>query len=123
MSTPVGPYTPIVRAGNWLVCSGQLGLSATADGGAPARVDGGPGAQLTQAVANAAALLAGEGASLADVVKTTVFATDPADFPVVNEAYVAAFGDHRPARSMVAVTALPMGAAVEVEVWALVDGD
>ena len=118
MSTPVGPYTPLVRAGPWLVCSGQLGLAAAADGGTPALVDGGPGPQLTQAVANAAALLAGEGATLADVVKTTVFATDAADFPVVNEAYVAAFGDHRPARSMVAVSALPMGAAVEIEVWA-----
>jgi len=119
MSTPVGPYTPIVRAGAWLVCSGQLGLAPSDDGGAPALVDGGPGPQLTRAVANAAALLAGEGASLTDVVKTTVFTTDPADFPVVNEAYVAAFGDHRPARSMVAVSALPMGAAVEIEVWAL----
>ena len=69
-------------------------------------------------MANAGELLAGEGASLSDVVKTTVFATDPADFPVINEAYVAAFGDHRPARSMVAVSALPMGAAVEIEVWA-----
>jgi 2-iminobutanoate/2-iminopropanoate deaminase len=84
-------------------------------------VDGGPGPQLTQAVANAAGLLAAEGASLADVVKTTVFATDAAHFPEVNEAYVAAFGDHRPARSMVAVTALPMGAAVEIEVWARVE--
>ena len=118
MSTPVGPYTPLVRAGSWLVCSGQLGLAIGADDGAPALVAGGPGPQLTQAVANAASLLAGEGATLADVVKTTVFATDPADFPVVNEAYVAAFGDHRPARSMVAVSALPMGAAVEIEVWA-----
>jgi 2-iminobutanoate/2-iminopropanoate deaminase len=98
MSTPVGPYTPIVRAGSWLICSGQLGLASGAGGGAPALVDGGPGPQLTQAVANAAALLAGEGASLAQVVKTTVFTTDPSDFPVVNEAYVAAFGDHRPAR-------------------------
>ena len=58
---------------------------------------------------------------MSEVVKTTVFATDPADFAVVNEAYVAAFGDHRPARSMVAVTALPMGAAVEIEVWAHLD--
>jgi 2-iminobutanoate/2-iminopropanoate deaminase len=123
MSTPVGPYTPIVRAGSWLVCSGQLGITPGADGGAPVLVDGGPGAQLTQAVANAAALLSGEGASLTDVVKTTVFATDAGDFPVVNEAYVAAFGDHRPARSMVAVSALPMGAAVEIEVWALVERD
>jgi len=117
MSTPVGPYTPIVRAGSWLICSGQLGIAPGAEG-APALVDGGPGPQLTRAVANAAALLEGEGASLADVVKTTVFATDPADFPVVNEAYVEAFGGHRPARSMVAVSALPMGAAVEIEVWA-----
>ena len=121
MSTPVGPYTPIVRAGSWLICSGQLGLAPGADGGAPALVDGGPGPQLARAVANAEALLSGEGASLADVVKTTVFTTDPADFPVVNEAYVAAFGDHRPARSMVAVSALPMGALVEIEVWALVE--
>ncbi len=119
MSPPVGPYTPIVRAGSWLVCSGQLGLAPTPGGGAPALVEGGAGPQLAQAVANAVALLAGEGASLADVVKTTVFATDAADFPVVNEAYVAAFGDHRPARSMVAVSALPMGADVEIEVWAL----
>ncbi|MGA2837431.1 MAG: RidA family protein [Acidimicrobiales bacterium] len=118
MSTPVGPYSPIVRAGSWLICSGQLGLAPATGGGAPALVDGGPGAQLTQAVANAAALLVANGASLEDVVKTTVFAIDPADFPVVNEAYVAAFGGHRPARSMVAVSALPMGAAVEIEVWA-----
>ena len=123
MSTPVGPYTPVVRAGSWLVCSGQLGLAPAADGGALTLVDGGPGPQLSRAVANAEALLAGEGASLADVVKTTVFATDAADFPVVNEAYVAAFGDHRPARSMVAVSARPMGAAVEIEVWARVGPD
>ncbi|MGD0882606.1 MAG: RidA family protein [Acidimicrobiales bacterium] len=118
MSTPVGPYTPVVRAGSWLICSGQLGIAPAAGGGHPALVDGGPGAQLTQAVANAGALLAANGASLVDVVKTTVFAVDPADFPVINEAYVAAFGGHRPARSMVAVSALPMGAAVEIEVWA-----
>jgi len=121
VSTPVGPYTPIVRAGSWLICSGQLGLAPGTAGGPPALVDGGTGPQLTQAVANAAALLAGEGASLADVVKTTVFVTDPAEFPVVNEAYVAAFGDHRPARSMVAVSGLPMGASVELEVWATHD--
>ncbi len=52
------------------------------------------------------------------MVKTTVFVTDSGHFPSVNEAYVAFFGTHRPARSMVAVSALPAGAAVEVEVWA-----
>jgi 2-iminobutanoate/2-iminopropanoate deaminase len=117
MSTPVGPYSPIVRAGSWLICSGQLGLAPGEDG-TPALVAGGCGPQLRQAVANAAGLLESEGASLTDVVKTTVFATDSADFPVVNEAYLEAFGAHRPARSMVAVSALPMGAAVEIEVWA-----
>ena len=117
MSTPVGPYTPIVRAGDLLICSGQLGLAASGPD-SPGLVAGGPGPQLTQAIANAAALLASHGASLGEVVKTTVFATDSADFPVINDAYVAAFGEHRPARSMVAVAALPMNAAVEIEVWA-----
>ena len=121
MSTPVGPYSPIVSAGPWLICSGQLGLAPGPGDGTPALVEGGPAAQLTQAVANAVALLESRGASLADVVKTTVFATDAADFPAVNEAYVAAFGGHRPARSMVAVSALPMGADVEIELWAHLD--
>ena len=67
MSKPVGPYTPIVRAGEWLVVSGQLGL---ADG---KLLTGGLEAELRQAVANLAGLLASEGASLTDVVKTTVF--------------------------------------------------
>jgi len=111
---PVGPYTPIVRAGDWLVCSGQVGQS----GGAI--VEGGVAAQLTQAVANLEGLLEANGASLADIVKTTVFLTDMADFGLMNETYVAAFGDHRPARSAIGVAALPLGAAVEIEAWAWV---
>jgi 2-iminobutanoate/2-iminopropanoate deaminase len=130
MNTPVGPrgpYTPIVRAGPWLICSGQLGLAPPPPGtpgsgppadAAPVLVDGGAPAQLSQALANARQLLDDHGATPEDVVKTTVFVTDPGQFPAVNEAYVAFFGDHRPARSMVAVSALPAGAAVEVEVWA-----
>lgn len=114
MSTPgpVGPYTPVVRAGEWRIVSGQLGLS----GGS--LVDGGVAAQTTQAVANLARLLAGEGLGLDAVAKTTVFLTDIADYPLMNEAYTAAFGDHRPARSAVAVAGLPLSAAVEVEAWA-----
>jgi 2-iminobutanoate/2-iminopropanoate deaminase len=114
MTTPIGPYTPIVRAGEWLVCSGQLGLR---DG---ALVDGGVRDQTRQAIANLAALLAGEGASLADVVKTTVFLAHISDFALVNEVYVEGFGDHRPARSAIAVAALPMGGLVEIEAWARV---
>jgi 2-iminobutanoate/2-iminopropanoate deaminase len=116
MSTPIGPYSPIVSAGPWLITSGQLGLDPAAS--RPTLVDGGAPEQLTQALANAAQLLADRGAALTDVVKTLVFVTDIATFAAVNEAYVASFGDHRPARSVVEVAALPMGAVVEVEVWA-----
>lgn len=114
MTTPVGPYTPLVRAGGWLVASGQLGLvdGALAPGAAPA--------QLRQAIANLERLLGAAGASLGDVVKTTVFLTDMADYAEMNEAYTAAFGDHRPARSAVAVAGLPLGAAIEIEAWAWV---
>ena len=109
---PLGPYTPVVRAGDWVICSGQVGLR---DG---ALVEGGIAAQVAQAVANIATLLAGEGAGLEAVVKTTVFLADIADFQPMNDAYVAAFGAHRPARSAFAVAALPLGALVEIEAWA-----
>ena len=113
MAKPLGPYTPIVRAGDWLVVSGQLGVR---DG---ALVEGGVSAQATQAVANMQTLLESEGASLESVVKTTVFLTDMADFAGMNDAYVTAFGDHRPARSSIGVAALPLaGAVVEIEAWA-----
>ena len=110
---PVGPYTSIVRAGDFLIVSGQLGR--TGDG---EFVPGGVGAQTAQAVANIAELLAGEGAGLGDVVKTTVLLASIDDYGVVNEAYVEAFGDHRPARSAFATGGLPLGALVEIEAWA-----
>lgn len=110
---PVGPYTPVVRAGDWLIVSGQLGR--TADG---QFVKGGVGPQATQAVVNIGELLEGHGSSLTDVVKTTVLLADIADYGVVNDAYVVAFGDHRPARSAFATGGLPLGALVEIEAWA-----
>ncbi len=112
----LGPYSPVVRAGPWLVCSGQLGVAPDGSG-APRLVDG-PTAQLAQALENADELLTSEGASRTDVVKTTVFVTDLGQAGALNEAYVGFFGDHRPARSMVGVAALPLGALVEVELWA-----
>jgi 2-iminobutanoate/2-iminopropanoate deaminase len=117
MSAPIGPYSPIVSAGPWLICSGQLGLSPS-EGAPPALVEGGVIAQLRQALANAAALLEAAGTDLTAVAKTTVFLTSMADYPAVNDAYAEFFGQHRPARSVVAVAGLPMGALVEVEVWA-----
>lgn len=110
----VGPYTPVVRAGDWIIVSGQLGMK---DG---AIVAGGVRAQTAQAVENLKAQLATVGATIADVKKTMCFLTDMGDFPVFNEAYVAGFGDSRPARSTIGVAALPMGGVVEIEAWAFV---
>ena len=113
---PVGPYTPIVRAGEWLVVSGQVGI---ADG---KLVPGGVAAELRQAIANLETQLATESATLSDVVKTTVFLRHMSDYAAMNDTYVEAFGDHRPARSAIGVAELPIGALVEVEAWAWVGG-
>ena len=123
VSAPVGPYRPIVAAGPWLVCSGQLGLAPrdSESPGPPELVAGGAIPQLARALANAAELLGGEGATPADVVKTTVFVTDMDDYGALNDVYTDFFGDHRPARSVVGVASLPLGAAVEVELWAYRD--
>jgi 2-iminobutanoate/2-iminopropanoate deaminase len=108
-----GPYSPAVRAGDWLVLAGQVGFDA-----ATGTMADGHAAQTRQALANVAAVLGDCGATLADVAKTTVFVTDLGAFAEVNTEYAAAFGDHRPARSTVEVAALPAGAVVEIEAWA-----
>jgi 2-iminobutanoate/2-iminopropanoate deaminase len=112
MNKPLGPYSPFVRAGDFVIVSGQGGMR---DG---AVVEGGVTAQTTQTIANLAARLADAGAELTDVVKTTCFLTDMGTFAEFNDAYAAAFGDHRPARSTVEVAALPGGMDVEIEAWA-----
>jgi 2-iminobutanoate/2-iminopropanoate deaminase len=112
MNKPLGPYTPVVRAGDFVIVSGQVGM---ADGKV---VDGGVGAQTRQVVANLVERLAEMGATLADVVKTTCFLTDMDTFAEFNEAYVSCFGDSRPARSTIGVAALPFGVVVEIEAWA-----
>jgi 2-iminobutanoate/2-iminopropanoate deaminase len=121
VSTPsappaAGPYSPAVRAGDWIVLAGQVGLDPSGGG----IVAGGVEAQARQALANIAAVLRDCGVALSDVAKTTVFVTDIGQFGVVNAAYAEAFGDHRPARSTVQVAALPGGAEVEIEAWAYV---
>ena len=112
VTAPVGPYSPVVRAGDWIIVSGQLGLR---DGRI---VDGGVAEQTAQAVANLATHLASMGATLSDVSKTLCFLTDMDTFATFNEAYVTGFGDHRPARSTIGVAGLPAGGAVEIEAWA-----
>ncbi|MEL6983113.1 MAG: Rid family hydrolase, partial [Actinomycetota bacterium] len=98
-----------VRAGEWPVSSGQIRI---ADG---ALVDGGFEAQFRQAMTNLQGLFEGEGSSLSAITKTTVFLTDMADYAAMNEIYLEFFGDHRPARSAVAVAQLPLGALAEIE--------
>ncbi len=112
MNKPLGPYSPIVRAGDLLIVSGQIGVL---DG---QMVAGGIVDETRQAIANVATLLASEGASLAQVVKTTVFLKHMRDFTLMNDVYAELFGDTRPARSSVAVVELPALALVEIEAWA-----
>jgi len=112
MSKPLGPYSPVVRAGDFVIVSGQGGMS---DG---KKVEGGVAAETVQTMNNVAAQLATVGATLDDVVKTTCFLTDMENFASFNEAYAAAFGSHRPARSTIGVASLPAGFLVEVEAWA-----
>lgn len=116
MSKPVAHYSASSRAGDLLFVSGQLGLL---DG---ALVDG-VEAQTRQALENMKGVLADNGASLADIAKCTVFMTDIENFAAVNAVYADVFGDHRPARSAIAVKALPLGGLVEIEGFAQLGGD
>jgi 2-iminobutanoate/2-iminopropanoate deaminase len=106
----IGPYSPAIAVGEELYCSGQLGLDpetgVLADGVA---------AQAEQAVTNLGALLTAAGYGFDDIVKTTIFLVDLADFATVNEIYGRAFSDPFPARSTVQVAALPKGGRVEIE--------
>src|SRR5690606_35092497 len=98
----------------FLIVSGQTGSRA---GGL---VEGGLEAECRQVFANLRDVLASNGASLDDVAKTTVFLVDMQDFPAMNAIYAEEFGEHRPARSTVAVAALPVGARIEIEAWAYI---
>jgi 2-iminobutanoate/2-iminopropanoate deaminase len=106
-----GPYSPAVRAGEFLVFAGQVGVGA--DG---KLVEGGVEAETRQVLANLEAVFADCGVTWADVARTGIFLTDLGNFAAVNALYEGAIGAHRPARSTVGVAALPAGAAVEIEV-------
>lgn len=113
---PIGPYSQAISAGGVLYCSGQIPL----DPQTGMLVAGGVEAQTARVFANIEAVLAVAGTSLSRVVKTTVFLTSMADFAEMNGVYAARFGSTAPARSTVAVAALPLGARVEIEVIALI---
>ncbi|HEX5467279.1 MAG TPA: Rid family detoxifying hydrolase [Candidatus Limnocylindrales bacterium] len=114
--TAIGPYSQAIDGGpgDIVACSGQVGLD-------PASGDlvEGLEAQVRRAMANLGAVLEAAGLGYADVVKTTLFLTDIGDFGTVNAIYGESFSDPQPARSTVAVAALPKGARFEVEAIAV----
>lgn len=107
----IGPYSQAIRAGDWLHCSGQIAL----DPDTGELVGDGVREQTHRVLASLAAVLKEAGASLADVVKTTVYLADMDTFASMNEVYGEHFADHRPARATVEVSALPRGVAVEID--------
>lgn len=110
----IGPYSQATMAGGFLFSAGQIPL----DPKSGELITGDIEPQTKQVMANLTAVLAKAGIGWAEVVKTTVFLQDMADFPRFNAVYAAAIGDARPARSTVQVAALPRGVAVEVELVA-----
>jgi 2-iminobutanoate/2-iminopropanoate deaminase len=112
----IGPYSQGVIANGFLFTAGQIAL----DPATGQVIQGDVAAQTERVMQNLSAVLAAAGASWKDVVKTTVFLHDMADFPRVNEVYGRALGDTRPARSTVQVSALPRGVLVEIEAIAAV---
>ena len=121
ISTPgapraIGPYSQGVKANGFLFTAGQVGF----DPESGELVDGGIAEQTLRVLQNIRAILHAGGTDVSAVVKTTVFLVDMADFALMNEVYAEFFGDHRPARSTVAVASLPRGARVEIEVVAAI---
>lgn len=110
----VGPYSQAVRIGNFVFCSGQIPL----DPKTGQIVTGDIAAQTRRVMENITSVLRAEGLTFENIVKTTVFLTDLADFQTVNELYGSYFKSDPPARSTVQVAALPKGANVEIEVIA-----
>jgi 2-iminobutanoate/2-iminopropanoate deaminase len=111
----IGPYSQAVRNDRTVFCSGQIGLDPTTG----ALVGGGVVPECRQVMRNLTAVLAAEGLGWADVVKTTIYLVDIADFTVVNDVYAEFVSAPHPARATVAVAALPKGARVEIEATAI----
>lgn len=111
----IGPYAPLVGTGDLVFLSGQIAIDpATAALDREATIE----AQTRQVWRNIAATLATAGLRLEDVVSATVYLIDMAEFPRMNAAYAEMLGDVRPARTTVAVAALPLGARIEIAVVA-----
>src|SRR5579862_7667348 len=107
---PMGPYNPAVICGNWVFVSGQIPRDASGK-----MIDGSIEAATNQVLENLKAVLTAAGCTYLDVVKTTVFMQDLAEFDGMNKTYAAFFGEHRPARSTLQAAKLPGNARVEIE--------
>lgn len=112
VAAPRGPYSPAVRAGGYIYVSGQVPVDPATN----QAVTGDVKAETRQVLSNIQRILEGCGASMADIVKCGVFLTDVKDFAAMNEVYAEVFGASKPARTTVAVAALPLpGAHVEID--------
>ena len=114
LAPPVGPFSPGVRAGELIFLSGQVALSAQTG----RLIEGDVAAQTEQVLQNLSTLLAAAGKSFADVARVNVYLTDMKDFARMNAVYARHFEAPYPARTTVAVAALPLGAAVEIDLIA-----
>ena len=111
----IGPYSQAVKMGNFLFTSGQLGINALIG-----KLEEGVEKQAHAAMKNLGQILSAAGAGYAQIIKTTIFVKDLADFAAVNQVYASYFEGDYPARSCVQVAALPMGGLVEIEAIAKV---
>ena len=111
---PIGPYSPAIACGDLVFLSGQIPLDAATG----KLVTGDVAAQARQSLNNLKGVLEAAGLGFAHVLKTTIFLTDMANFGAVNEVYRSFVSEPYPARSTIAVAALPMGALVEIEMIA-----
>ncbi|MBO7422640.1 MAG: RidA family protein [Clostridia bacterium] len=114
----IGPYSQAIVTGGMLLTSGQLGIDPLTNA-LPEGIE----AQTRQSLLNIRAILEEAALEVTDVIKTTVFVKNMADFPVVNEIYASFFGDHKPARSCVEVSQLPKSGLIEIEVIAQYNKD
>ncbi|HET9294113.1 MAG TPA: RidA family protein [Gemmatimonadales bacterium] len=107
----IGPYSQAMLTGGQVFTAGQIAL----DPASMELVPGGVAEQTERVMQNLRAILEAAGSGMSSVIKTTVYLIDMGDFAAMNEVYARHFGDHRPARSTVAVAALPKGARVEID--------
>jgi len=107
----IGPYSQAIEAGGFLFCAGQGGVDPVTG----TLVEGGVAAETERALQNLGAVLDAAGCTFADVVKTTCFLADMADFKAFNEVYARFFPDPKPARTTVAAKQLPLDIRVEIE--------